>query len=337
MPYAKPWESHTELLALLKQRGLAVSNDAKALGYLQRIGYYRLSGYWFDFRVRTEVCCPLERPAGRRKFKKGDTDKLVLDDFKAGANFEQAVNLYVFDKKLRLLVMDALERIEIALRADIAHLLGEKDAFAYLKPELFFSGFSSDIDPKTGLTKHHAWLAKQAGLISRSREKFIEHNKQKHGLPLPIWIACEVWDFGAMSSLFAGMQPADQDAIAAKYGLNNGRILASWLRSLNYLRNVCAHHNRLWNRNIVDQPKLPSSTQVPWVSHFERDNHAKARPFMLFCIANQLLGCINPTSSWWARLTSLLEEEFPDMSNIGVTLRGMGVVEGWRKLCELPR
>ncbi|WP_340138883.1 Abi family protein, partial [Vibrio vulnificus] len=76
------------------------------------------------------------------------------------------------------------------------------------------------------------------------------HNKNKHGLPLPIWLACEVWGFGALSLLFAGMKEEDQDLISPKFGLSNGRVPAKWLRSRNYLRNVCAHHSRLWNRNV---------------------------------------------------------------------------------------
>jgi len=95
MSYSKPWLSYEDQLARLKQRGLAVTDDAKALDYLARIGYYRLSGYWFPFRERTEVCCPLPSEVMGRK-KKGQTNRLVLDEFKAGASFEKAVDLYVF-------------------------------------------------------------------------------------------------------------------------------------------------------------------------------------------------------------------------------------------------
>jgi len=101
--------------------------------------------------------------------------------------------------------MDALERIEISLRVDISHHLGERHRFAYLQPELFHSGFASAIDQKTGLTAHHGWLATQATLITRSKEDFIRHNREKYGLPLAIWVACEVWDFGCRSRLFGGL------------------------------------------------------------------------------------------------------------------------------------
>ena len=329
MAYDKPWKSYEAQLNQLIQRGLVVTDTAKALHYLDRIGYYRLSGYWFPFRERSGLCCPLAVADGK-KFKRGSTNRLVLDEFKAGASFHDAVALYVFDKKLRLITMDALERIEIGLRVDISHTLGKKDAFAYLKPNLFFEGFSKQLDKDTGLTPHHQWLGKQANLIIRSREEFITHYRTKYGLPLPIWVVCETWDFGTMSTLFAGMTEADQDAIACKYGVTNGRVLASWLRSLNYLRNVCAHHSRLWNRNIVDQPKLPRAGEVSLIEPFRGKEHYLARPFLLLCIAKHLLDIINPGSSWGHRLTQLLLE-FPDLQHLDLNLTGMGVVQDWEQ------
>eukprot|EP00659_Diplonema_papillatum_P000386 gene386-550_t len=177
---------------------MMVNGKLTALEYLERIGYYRLSGYWFAFRERTELCCPLIQHKNQKptKTKPG---RIPLDIFKPGTTFQNAVDLYVFDKRLRLLAMDALERIEIALRVDISH----------------------------GLGKHE----------NRSNEDFIRHNKEKYGLPLAVWVACEVWDFGTLSTLYAGMTEADQDAISQEYGISNGRVFASWLRSLNYLRN----------------------------------------------------------------------------------------------------
>lgn len=324
MPYSKPWISYAEQLANLKQRGLIVTDDHKALSYLERIGYYRLSGYWYPFRERSEICCPID---GTKK--KGKTDRMALDQFKPGTTFAQAVKLYVFDKRLRLLVLDALERIEIALRVDISHFLGHIDACAYTKPELFYPGFSQDWNTKTGLTKHQDWLAYQARLIQRSKEEFMVHVKKQYGLPLPIWITCEVWDFGALSRLFDGMQEADQDFLSAKYGVRNGRHFASWLRSLNYLRNVCAHHSRLWNRNIIDQAKLTPIGEVVVLDQFRGKEHALARPFFLLCIIWHLLTTINPTSTWWSRLREHLLNNFPDLQATGLNLKGMGTIDGW--------
>ena len=327
MSYLKSWLSLDQQLDQLQARGLHVSDRDKALSCIQRIGYYRLSGYWFAFRERSMLCCELSGPHSGKPQDKGQL--LTLDNFKPGASFQNAVDLYVFDKELRLLATDALERVEIALRVDVSHTLGRLDPFAYLKRDLFHPLFSEVPHKDRGLTRHHEWVTKHAQLISRSKEEFVSHIKSKYGLPLPVWVACEVWDFGTMSTLFGGMREAEQDAISARYGVNNGRVFASWLRSLNYLRNVCAHHSRLWNRNIVDQPKLPSVNEVSWVAPFANKGHALARCFLLLRILRHLLGVINPTSSWPARLKTHMES-FPDLSHLGLNLAGMGAPADWQ-------
>jgi abortive infection bacteriophage resistance protein len=327
-PYVKPWLSVADQLQQLINRGMVVTNVPKALACLERIGYYRLSGYWFAFRERSEPCSVWD-PNVVGKPKQVKTGRIPLESFKAGSSFQNAVDLYVFDKRLRLLALDALERIEIALRVDISHTLGQLDCFAYLKPEFFHASFANELDQRTGLTKHHDWLNKHANLISRSKEEFMRHNKDKYGLPVAIWVACEVWDFGTMSTLYGGMKEADQDRIAQGYGISNGRTFATWLRSLNYLRNVCAHHSRLWNRNIVDQPKLPPVTEVPSLAGFHGDAHRLARPFLLLCMAQHLMQRINPSSTWGSRLKDLLTSGFPQLDHLNLNLLGMGVDPGW--------
>jgi abortive infection bacteriophage resistance protein len=318
--------SYGEQLDQLVARGMSVTDREKALDFLKRIGYYRLSGYWFAFRERSEPLCLLDE-SGQRPGKVRE-ERVVLDEFRTGATFQNAVDLYVFDKQLRLLVMDALERIEVALRVDLSHSLGKRDKFAYLRPELFHDEFSVKLDKETGLTRHHEWLGKHAQLIGRSKEEFVRHNKAKYGLPLAIWVACEVWDFGALSTLFNGMCEVDQDAIAVQYGVGNGRIFATWLRSLNYLRNVCAHHSRLWNRNIVDQPKLPSVTDLPWTAFFATDARARARCFLLLKITGHLLQVVNPRSSWPERMRGHMRA-FPDLAHLGLNVAGMGAPPDW--------
>lgn len=322
--YLKPWMSFEDQLNQLIQRGMTITDRALALECLSRIGYYRLSGYWYAFRERNDVIM-LD---GGKKPSKLKVTKVPTDDFKPGATFQNAVDLYVFDKQLRLLAMDALERIEIGLRVDITHGLGVLDPFAYMQPGLLHKDFCGRILASTGISRHQDWLTRHNQLISRSKEDFIQHCKAKYGLPLPLWIVAEVWDFGTMSTLFSGMREADQDAISAKYGISNGRTFASWLRSLNYLRNVCAHHSRLWNRNIIDQPKLPPVGEVPWVAPFVGNAHALARCYLLLCITRHLLRTVNPHSTWPQRMKQHLQQ-FPQLSHLGLNDAGMGTHPGW--------
>jgi hypothetical protein len=103
-PFGKPYLTVPEQIALLRSRGMAITDPARATAALERIGYYRLSGYWHPLRQSTPATPP--------------SPPIILDDFQAGAEFGQVIDLYVFDKKLRLLILDALERVEVGLRTD---------------------------------------------------------------------------------------------------------------------------------------------------------------------------------------------------------------------------
>ena len=118
----KPWLSFSDQLLQLQARGLHVDDHVAALDYLERLGYYRLSGYWYPLGVIVPVASQAQGRAVR------------LDTFVPGSRFEDVVRLYVFDKKLRLLALDALERIEMAVRVDVAYLLGEHAARAHESP-----------------------------------------------------------------------------------------------------------------------------------------------------------------------------------------------------------
>lgn len=310
MPYDRPWLSFEDQLQQLEERGLGVTDRVSAVSYLDRVGYYRLSGYWYPFR---------ENQAGAGMGKK--------DSFIPGTRFSDALNLYVFDKKLRLLVLDALERIEVAIRVDIAHRLGERDTFAY-EHARWFDGKFTQRGRNGEAGGHEKWLARYNGLVARSKETFIKHYQSKYGLPLPIWVAIEVWDFGAMSILFAGMKRTDRDWIGAKYGVADGRVFASWLRSLNYIRNLCAHHSRLWNRNVVDQARFPDASTAGDLANFINDPHAVSRPFAYFCILQWLMREISPNSRWHQRFKDHLLG-FPKDGQGTCSLAQMGCPPQW--------
>lgn len=326
MTYKKPWLSVDEQLALLTRRGLHIDNHAAATACLERIGYYRLSGYMYAFRQRSGDCCPLPKRTNTQKI-----DRIVVDDFKSGSSLKDCIELYVFDKKLRSVVLDALERIEIAIRVDIAHLLGKRDTFAYMSPNEFHESFGRRRQGQDR-SEHERWLEKQRLLIDRSKEDFILHNKNKTGLPLAIWIACEIWDFGTMSAIFKHMKQEDQDKISSRYGIANGRIFATWLETFNYIRNICAHHNRLWNRNIEKLPRLPPTKDVSWVASFlDKNGNANSRCFLELMMLAHVLKRINPNSSWSGRVADHLKS-FPNLHAVGLNLAGMGAPANWEKL-----
>ena len=320
MVYARPWQSFQQQLELLKSRGMQATDEPAALRYLERIGYYRLSAYWYPFRKFSIHQDPATKVLVYQR----------QNEFEPNTQFIDSVNLYLFDKKLRLHVLDALERIEVALRVDIAYLLGQKDTFAYKNIGNFHPKFANKINRKSDTAEHQAWLAKYQSLCDRSKEDFVAHYLNKHGPDLPIWVAIELWDFGALSQLFAMMKVPDQSAIAIKYGVNDFKVFASWLRSLNYLRNLAAHHSRLWNRNVIDQPKLPAEKTIAWCDEFIGKNDLIAKPFLLLAITNHLIKKVCPNTAWNTRVkTHLLN--FPQLlSDKKLGIESIGVVQYWQ-------
>lgn len=312
MADVKPWIPMAQQLALLKSRGLLVDNDQAAMDYLSRIGYYRLSGYWYPLREIDVVSSAKQKCPVR------------FDRFYADSHFEDVVNLYVFDKKLRLLALDALERIEMAVRVDVAHLLGEKETCAHENPSCLHGNFTKKRikkGPNKGKTEHQVWLEKHNSMLRRARrEPFIAHHKNKYDGRLPVWVAIEVWDFGLLSRLFDGLQFKDKNQIAEKYGLPDGDTMAKWLRSLNFIRNVSAHHSRLWNINVLELSPCPDNW--PAIKN--------TKPFLYFAIMAQLMGVICPNSTWLSRLMELLQS-CPESRNGILTLDDFGVIKDWEQ------
>lgn len=312
-PFSKPYLTVAAQIALLKARGLAITDDGRATAALERIGYYRLSGYWYPLRASTG----------------SGAARTVLDPFRPGSEFGQIVDLYVFDKKLRLLTLDALERIEVALRTDIALLLGQHSPTAHREPALLHGRFTKTLLPGKSVTGHQVWLTRLDDTATRSREEFVQHFRSSYSGHLPIWMAVELWDFGMLSHFLSGMRYQDQTTLAAKYGLPRPELLTGWVRSLNFVRNVCAHHSRLWNRPLVDQPPLPKRREVPLLDHLVADQHLQKRFYAAAAILRYLLHYINPTSSWANRLAQLIGT-LPAAP--GISQRHMGLPANWTQL-----
>ena len=311
-PFSKPYLPVPAQIALLKARGLTITDDARATAALERIGYYRLSGYWYPLRSST-----VTNPGNVR---------VVQDNFRPGSEFGQIIDLYVFDKKLRLLTLDAIERVEVALRTDIALLLGQHSPTAHRDPAFLHGKFAKmPLRGKT-VTGHQVWLERLDDTTSRSREEFVQHFRQTYSTPLPIWMAVELWDFGMLSHFLAGMRHQDQATLAAKYGLPRPELLTGWVRSINFARNLCAHHSRLWNRPLVDQPPLPRKAEVPWLDHLAADAHAQKRYYAVAAVLRYLLRFINPTTTWPTRLADLVST-LPTAP--GISQRHMGFPKNW--------
>lgn len=285
-PYTKPHLSFTDQLALLMERGLVVTDQAKAVLHLQRIGYGRLAPYWQPF----QQIVPDPADAMRT---------IRSDQFRTGAEFRHAVDLYLFDKQIRLLFLDAIERIEVALRVDLAHALGKRDPWAH-RSSHYLDTYRAN-QPMQANTRHQNWLIKADGAITRSKDDWVKEFYAAYSPPVPIWMAVEAWDFGTLSWLLEMAHPNDRTAIAKRYGLLPN-TLVSWIKTLAFVRNISAHHARLWNAGIINQPLVPKPFEAPLIVHIGNVLERRTRVYGAAAIACFFVKQINPGTSWGRRM-----------------------------------
>lgn len=315
--------TYQQQLDRLKERGLQVADDQAALSHLCQLGYYRLSAYWYPMRKLLVV----EDPSTQT------TIRQVGNEFEDDATFEGAVELYLFDKELRLLLMDAIERIEVAMRVDVAYELGRHSAFAQEDVSLLDGNFtrrekeSQQPDAQDLPSRHDRWLVKQASQVDKSKEEFVAHYRSKYGLPLPIWVVIEVWDFGMLSHFYSGMRYTDQLGLARRFQIPHPHLAKSWMRTINYVRNIVAHHSRLWNRNMVDMPTLPREGQMGASGAVLRSLDA-SRPYATLCVISHLMSTVCPDSGWAGRVAEHLSS-FPTGICSKVKIASMGCPDGW--------
>ena len=317
IPYTKPHLRIPDQLLLLESRGMTITNRVKAADHLRRIGYYRLSGYWYPCRNTEFYTNAHGKPSIR-----------AVDNFRAGTTFAHAVDLCIFDKKLRLMFMDAFERIEVSLRVEAALLLSAQDPQAHRNAALLDSKFTS-VDPATGASSHSVWLQRLETLTKSSREEFVGSFHSKYSTPLPIWIAIELWDFGTLSHFLGGMKPKDGNALAKRYALPHGKLLVSFVRNLNIARNVCAHHGRFWNKVNAGRPMLPKVGEVPVLDHILDPAMPLGRLYVTAAITQHFMKVICPHSQWATRLKTLLDA-FP--KGPGIEFRHTGFPANWKTL-----
>ena len=295
---AKPHKEYHQQLELLPSRGMLIRDSGRAMRKLSQVGYYRLSGFWYTSRI-------LRSSDEGLSFRS--------DDFLLGTSFEQAYDLYLFDKKLRLLMMDALERIEIHIRSVIAHEVGRNDPLAYRNKNYINQRFLDD----SAVSTFDKWLCKQDQKIRESRDEcIIWHLKQQK--EIPFWVAVETWDFGQMSKYYAMLNGGMQAKIIKRMQLDNKQMLTKWLQCLNLLRNRCAHHSRIWNR------KHPA-VQIPQSDFFKGlkiEGATNQRIYSAVCIIWYLVRLIGPSSKWLRQVADHFDAK-PNMP--GCSYLSMGI------------
>lgn len=298
MQFAKPPTSLSEQIDQLAARGMAFPDRAEAEHCLSHISYYRLAGYWRPYEADTED-----------------------HQFQTGTCFAHVLRSYTFDRELRLLLMDAIERLEISVRTQWMNVLVRAHGpHAHLDPDLFTSQSN-----KQGriIWSHAEAIQRLKAEAAKSREPFIVHFRQKYREDLPpLWATCELMALGDVSRWFARTKSsALRNQVARAYQLDES-ILGSFLHHLAVVRNICAHHNRLWNREFVVSWKLPTKNP-PWlVTHLAHSQSGKIYNTLVMIIF--LMDVINPASSWRKRLADHIASASPDQQT------AMGFPADWQ-------
>lgn len=271
-PFRKPATTYHQQIDKLQQRGMVINDDAAARYYLQHLNYYRLGAYWLPFEADH-----------------------TTHQFKPGTNFNDVLDLYIFDRELRLLVLDAIERIEVSVRCQWAYQLAHKHSpHAHLDAQLFDGKFwQGNLDK----------LSKE---VRRSDETFIKHHLATYveSLP-PVWAVCEVMTLGLLSRWYNSLKPkATRRAIADVYSIDE-KVLQSWLHHLSLVRNICAHHARLWNREFTIIPNMPKSKPAHLSAEFITGSRKLYNTLVI------LLHCMDIIAGqhhWRTRLKGLIDK-----------------------------
>lgn len=286
MQFVKPPLTISAQIDLLIDRGLLIPDRDKANHYLTHLNYYRLGAYWLPF----------------------ESDH-TTHAFSPGTHFDDVLSLYVFDREFRLLLLDAIERIEVSIRAAWSYQMAHRHgAHCHLNRELF--------KPNWDYERYCQSLKQE---LSRSKEAFILHLKNKYDEDLPpIWAMVEVMTFGQLSNWYSNTRyRQDRNAVAAVYRVDE-KILTSLLHHLTIIRNICAHHARLWNREFPVIPTLPKKG-IPALCQTNKRKIYNTLVLILY-----LMHQISPGHHWKTRLLDLLNHH-------KIKTDAMGFPSNWKE------
>lgn len=291
----KPAQTIADQITLLKQRGMLFYSEQDAAHYLANISYYRLKGYWWDLQ-----------------------SDAVNHRFKPNVYFEDVLERYNFDRQLRLLVFDAIERIEIGLRTRLIYY----PCLTY--GSLWFEDAQLFVDTHF----HQQNLNRIYEEVRKSKEVFITDHQQRFGFSdtPDAWKSLEVVSLGTLSKLYKNLQHQlpEKALIATSLGLENHSQLSSWLESITHVRNIIAHHSRLWNRKLVKSPKWLGNPQGrAWLKTPPPAADRMRLFFVLSCVL-YLNNIISPGHHIKEKLFRLFN------NNPGIPLHAMGFPANWQ-------
>ena len=311
MKYVKQPTSVAEQINRLERRGLIFKDKKLAAGYLNNISYYRLRAYTYPFQENEDPCLD---------------HQFIREDI----TFQDIIDLYVFDRRLRSLVFNELEKVEVAVRTKLSQVYSEStnNSHWYEDRTLFDSAvFKTDRSRTTTFNKLEEDIWND---VHRSNEDFIKHYYDKYDEPdmPPSWMTMEVISFGTLSKLYKALKTSpEKKAIANAFGIANADLFANWLHAFSGLRNCCAHHSRIWNRRFFVRLMMPYNTTYPFIPKSEAESLKQNKLFALLSALKYIVDIISPDNNFKVNLLRLLSEPHKLL-----TYKEMGFPPNWQEL-----
>lgn len=289
--FYKAYTHPADIVTLLKERGLDVADSQRVEHYIRNIGYYRLSAYLYPL---------LQLPKEEHRFK-------------SKSKFQDALNLYRFDKKLRLLLFNEIEKVEIALRSALANIVAEETGNIF---------WMTDVSVFANEDKFNRTMALVDKELNNSKEEFILHFKKTYSNPYPpAWILVEILPLGIVTRIYENLADnALRKKVAARFSLTVP-VFTSWMTVVTLTRNSCCHHSRVWNKSNAIPPLIAKKLKGKWLVSMV----SPKRIFYNICIIKWFVDIVSPGNDMKGHLQRLLAD-FPM-----IDLKAMGFPDSWQE------
>lgn len=312
MDYTKRPLTLQEQVDKLRNRGLLIDDEQLAKEYLSNISYYRLRAYTYPFQDNVN-------PIADHKFLRDDI------------HFSDIIDLYRFDRRLRSVMFNAIEKIEVAVRTKIVQAYAETTGDTHWFSDRNLYKHQAKRDRNGNLTTAFDLLMKDIeNEVKRSNEDFIKHYFSKYDNPPmpPAWMTLEVLSLGTLSRLYQLLKKSPiKKKIAKEFGLNDDRILANWLHAIAVWRNCCAHHSRIWNRRSIISVQMPTNADNPFIDNASIRAIRPNKIFAALCCIKYISNIISPDSDIKRNILSIIGYG----GNL-LNLHEMGFPRNWKTL-----
>lgn len=301
MKYNSPPQSIEQLATFLLSKGMVIEDIKTAKENLTNIGYFRFKKFSTKFQI------------------KGDTDDY---SFSNNTYFEEIIDNYSFDSQLRIIIFEAIANIEIAYKSVLNYTMTLRSGCHwYLDPTVFKPEFSqnSDENSQSGYDKFLFKLTKEC---AESSDRFVQKYKFNYSEPElpPSWIVLDIISFGMSSHIYQNILSTDaRNEISAMFKINQ-KFFETWLISLSYIRNQCAHHQKIIEKKVMYPPRMPQRSTNKFIEEEGNDGSL----YNVLCVIRNCLRNIKSNSFFKDSLIDLIN------CNEQIDLKLLGFPDNWR-------